>query len=415
MWVLVVSAMAAIAAALPVGSAAVPSAGALAAGPEAAGAMSVAFFGDSIGYTAEEESGAALAVDGYQVAEYNAVPGYTIDDQYAAISALVNSPTPPDTLIIELGTNDASKVGDVAAFEADVRRVLNLALPRVACVRWFDQKPPPVSAIYSGVNRNAAAFNAALARVLTEPAYRSRAAVYHYSNWTQIAPPATFIADLLHLTGPRRPPVPSSPGKGQAMFGALVRQAAEGCDPALATGRAWDVANYYPEFANVNWAVANGVVPLESNGTFRSRVGDTVQLTKRGEAVTWMWNLAGRPTGAPMSPYTDLAGWDRRPFDWAVQQGILKPSASLAFQPSNGLKRDTMALWVHRYAGAPAVAAPYTWADATTSGAETQAALRWGQSSGVLTGYSSSTYGPTVTAPRTQFVATLRRLDAWLA
>ena len=386
---------------------------------ELAGPTSVAFFGDSIGYSAEEESRAELTLNGYPIHVYDATPGDTIDDQFNDIVAASASASPPHTVIIELGTNDAA-YSSAAAFEADIRAVLEILSQRVSCVRWFTQKETGVSGIYPEVVKNDARFNDILERVVNEAEYSTFAEVWHYDRWAREARGGTtsgnpmpsgsmFIADGVHLTGPTRAPVPSSPGGGQADFGIMVRQAAESCDPALATGRAWDVPHYLGEFAAVNWGANSGIVPLRPNGAFQGRAGTLLFDTARGDFIEYLWRLAGRPS-APVAGWTDTAGFNATAMNWGAAKGIVRSPRPGPMGAATAITRADQALWMHRYAGAPVVTAPHPWTDTSSYSSGYQAAFRWVNATRAITATSATTFSPAREASRNSTVLNMRRL-----
>lgn len=107
----------------------------------ASGAPRVAFFGDSIGYNARTELQDAIAPL-YQFS-YHAENAADVPDWTDDIAALARSTTRPHTLLVELGTADAGWDHSTATFEADVRALLDVASPRIACIRWFDLRAEP--------------------------------------------------------------------------------------------------------------------------------------------------------------------------------------------------------------------------------------------------------------------------------
>ena len=168
-------------------------------GEAAAGAgPRVAFVGDSIGHSAEPQVRQALG-DLYRLSSYDSVDGSTIADHRTAVARLLQSASRPEILVIELGTNDAEQHGP-RRFDRDLRAMLDLVSPRVAEVRWFDQKDTPTG-YYRGVDRHAAMFN----RILRAVASRyPNVSVVPYADWARSAPPGSFLADRLHLTAPGR-------------------------------------------------------------------------------------------------------------------------------------------------------------------------------------------------------------------
>ena len=162
--------------------------------PAAGAGPRVAFVGDSIGHSAEPQVRQALG-DQYRLTSYDSVDGSTIADHSSAVARLLQSASRPEILVIELGTNDAEHHGP-RRFDRDLRAMLDLVSPRVAEVRWFDQKDTPTD-YYRGVDRHAAMFN----RILRAVASRyPNVSVVPYAAWARPAPAGSFLADRLHLT-----------------------------------------------------------------------------------------------------------------------------------------------------------------------------------------------------------------------
>lgn len=357
-----------------------------------AAANSVAFFGDSIGHSAEPETRARLVDGGYRVVDYNSVNGYTVGDQAGAIRRRVTGPNPPHTLIIELGTNDAEKIGNAAAFEEAVRATLDTVSPRVACVRWLDIKPTPTN-FYLGVNRNAPAFNRILARVT---ATYPNVEVAHYSAWAAATPDASFIDDGLHLAP-----------TGRREFGRLVRQAADGCNPAVATGVFWDVPDASAEAPAVNWMASAGITAGYPNETFRARIASLRPGLARIEFARWLWRMAGRPA-ATSAGWTDTTG-DTRPADWMVAAGIIARPVDGRFLPDRLITRNQAARYLWAYAGAPTSAAAHTWADSPAV-----VAYDWATETGILPGFPDGTYRPSRSETRLTLAKAIYRLHLLL-
>lgn len=354
--------------------------------PEAA-AGTVAFFGDSIGHSAEARTRDRLGAGGYRVVEYNSVDGFTLGDQAAAIRRRVTGTARPHTMLVELGTNDAEKIGDPARFEAAVRSVLDVVSPRVACVRWLDIKPTPTN-FYLGVNRNAARFNRILARAAGD---YPNVEVMHYSAWAAAAPPGAFLGDGLHLS-----PL------GVREFARLVRQAADGCNPAVASGPFWDVADAAPEAPAVAWMAADAITAGYANATFRARVASQRPAVTRGEFADWLWAAAGR-TAAPPAGWVDALG-STPAADWLTAAGAVTVPPDGRFRPGRPLTRRAAARFLWAAAGSPTPASTRVWVDAPPT-----PAFDWATDTGVLPGGAGGAYRPATATTRLAAAKALHR------
>lgn len=102
----------------------------------------------------------------------------------------------------------------------------------------------------------------------------------------------------------------------------------------------------------VQWAIDQGALLTYGDGTFRPRE----PLTRRGTAAA-LWRLAGEPTdvAAPTPPLTDVPVGDqaRRAIHWAVDRGIIRPTANRRFRPDAPTTRSALGLALWRWAGSP--------------------------------------------------------------
>lgn len=93
----------------------------------------VGLLGDSISYSADAEIVAAVTAHSRLVRA--SAPGQTVAQMTAAAERFIG--TPPDTMIIELGANDAVLRRSADSMRTDIRRLLGLLRGHgVGCVRW---------------------------------------------------------------------------------------------------------------------------------------------------------------------------------------------------------------------------------------------------------------------------------------
>lgn len=88
---------------------------------------------------------------------------------------------------------------------------------------------------------------------------------------------------------------------------------------------------------SLNWAVGQGVTTGFPDGSFHPAAS-----VKRGQFVTMLWNLAGRPTGSPPAGFTDVRAGDKLSpaLDWAAAQGLVSPYPDGTFRPKKALTRQ---------------------------------------------------------------------------
>lgn len=87
----------------------------------------------------------------------------------------------------------------------------------------------------------------------------------------------------------------------------------------------------------LNWAIEAGLTAGYADGSFHP--GNTV---KRGQFVSMLWNLAGRPTGSPPAGFRDVAPTDKLApaLDWARVHGLVAPYPDGTFRAKKTLTRQ---------------------------------------------------------------------------
>lgn len=173
----------------------------------------VGWVGDSIGWQSQHEIEAQVSQT-HRLSTFNSIIGATVEEQFPATLEAVTGPDSPDILLVELGHNDAGKVG-AAQFADDVRRFLDGVTPHVECVRWFDLKRGG-SPVYDLFNENAVLYNDILADIIEEyPTVR----LVSYSTWAALNGPASFDIDGVHLSR-----------RGERGLGHLASRAVDLCE-----------------------------------------------------------------------------------------------------------------------------------------------------------------------------------------
>ncbi len=124
-----------------------------------------------------------------------------------------------------------------------------------------------------------------------------------------------------------------------------------GTPSSTSAGSLTDVAanSWYAQA--VNWMVETGITTGTTPTTF-----EPDRQVSRAQAATFLWRLAGTPTGAPSSNFTDTGGgiWYSNAVDWMVDHGITTGTTPTTFEPEAGLTRAQLATFLWRYAGCPA-------------------------------------------------------------
>ena len=156
----------------------------------------------------------------------------------------------------------------------------------------------------------------------------------------------------------------------------------------------------------VAWAVEKGITAGKTAELF-----DPDAVCTRGQAVTFLWRLAGSPQAAGKNPFADVAA-DSPYYEailWAAEQGITKGISETAFAPDATVTRAQAAAFLWRYAGesAPTIANPFR----DVGGVLAEAVL-WAAETGVTRGRTADTFAPGEGCTRAQLVTFLYRSAA---
>lgn len=101
----------------------------------------------------------------------------------------------------------------------------------------------------------------------------------------------------------------------------------------------------------VSWAAARGI----TTGQSPTRFGPDEDVT-RGEAITFLWRMAGSPGGSADHPFRDVSrSWQHAAVAWASSRGLVKGTSASTFEPERPITRGEFATILWRYAGSPVV------------------------------------------------------------
>ncbi len=158
----------------------------------------------------------------------------------------------------------------------------------------------------------------------------------------------------------------------------------------------------------VLWAVKNGV----TQGVDSTHFGP-MDLTTRGQMVTFLWRYAGSPEPTSKTcPFTDVkaGSYYEKAVLWAVEQGITKGTSETTFHPDAVVLRGQAVTFLARLAGVKddAAATPHAFTDVTTSDYFNNA-VAWAAANHVTQGTSATTFSPNASCLRGQIVTFLYR------
>jgi len=166
-----------------------------------------------------------------------------------------------------------------------------------------------------------------------------------------------------------------------------------------------DVAWGHPFFHPVRWAAIEGVTTGYEDGTFRP----TSVLTRQ-TALAWLWRLAGSPAPADDPAFTDVPADHpfADPIAWAGESGITTGYSDGTFGPTGVLTRQAVMAWLWRLAGSPAPAGDPAFTDVPAVHPFADP-IAWAAESDITTGYSDGTFGPVDPVTRQSAAAWLWR------
>ena len=167
-------------------------------------------------------------------------------------------------------------------------------------------------------------------------------------------------------------------------------------------------------YDSVYWAVENGVTSGMGEGTFQP-----MAKLSRAQAVTFLYNLAGRPdvSGLQTKEFTDVAdtAWYYKAVKWAVANKITSGYGTGTFQPNATCNRAMIVTFLMNYAKAvgtykePTISSNFKDVAAT---AWYKASVDWTVENGITSGYGQGTFSPNVTCNRAMMVTFLKKVSA---
>lgn len=188
---------------------------------------------------------------------------------------------------------------------------------------------------------------------------------------------------------------------GNALYAHLgaVRNRAVALQPP--DGPFFDVTDQDTEAGYLLWGREAGVILALPDGRFLPRAS-----ASRGDAIFWLWRLAGRPTSPGPHGFTDVAGnaHYRQAVQWARADGILAElTGETQFRPGQATRRDVFVRWLWRYVKSPDPSVAHGYTDVTAG----QALYDWAAAYKLVPG---ATFAPATQIPRHEAVRLLYRL-----
>jgi len=353
------------------------------------GAPDLAFVGDSIPFEALFHYD--KNVDRDRVTLWNEVGlGFKIRTVLPRIRQHFRQGDVPDIFLAFIGTS-SSETDPPSQWRTELRELLDLVSPRVDCVRVFEIDDE-FTGFYKLHDKNARVFNRITHQLV---ARYDNAEWFHYDVWAGLAGPSLERRDILHHNV-----------FGRVKIAELMRDVVNGCDPNLTSGPYWDVPDDYPAAAAIRWVGEHHLFPGYANHTYRAQVGDFVLKATRGELLNMAWKLAGRPTGYDPHPWSD----GRRALDaalrWAHGARVGTGFPDGTYRPDALVSRGQALSLLWRMAGRPGGYPDDPWDDAEGP------TIRWAAATRLLGPMAPGEFRPESPLTRSQLATILFRFDA---
>ncbi len=156
----------------------------------------------------------------------------------------------------------------------------------------------------------------------------------------------------------------------------------------------------------VDWAVERGVTSGTTATTFSPNDNCT-----RAQALTFLWRAMGSPEPASTrNPFTDVKADDYyyKAVLWAVEKGITGGTSDTTFSPNKTCSRGEAVTFLWRAAGKPTQTAANPFTD-VQSGAYYESAVLWAVAQKITEGTTAATFSPNDSCTRAQVVTFLYR------
>lgn len=156
----------------------------------------------------------------------------------------------------------------------------------------------------------------------------------------------------------------------------------------------------------IAWAAKKGITTGKTETTF-----DPNGTCTRGQVVTFLWRMVGSPEPKTVEmPFTDVVAgsYCEKAVLWAVENGVTKGVTETSFQPDAAVKRGEAVTFLWRMAGSPEAENTMPFTD-VAAGSYCEKAVLWAVKTGVTTGVTETSFQPGTAVSRAQLVAFLYR------
>jgi probable HAF family extracellular repeat protein len=171
-----------------------------------------------------------------------------------------------------------------------------------------------------------------------------------------------------------------------------------------------DVPRSHPFADEIAWAADRGVADGYPDGTYRP----DLEVTRQAMAA-FLYRFAGEPPFAPPGTPSFPDVPPDHPFsteiEWLAAEGIAEGFDDGAFHPTEVVTRQSMAAFLHRFAGEPPFVPPVTpsFPDVPPDH-PFFTEIEWQAAAAVATGFGDGSYRPAASVRRAPMAAFLHRL-----
>lgn len=161
-------------------------------------------------------------------------------------------------------------------------------------------------------------------------------------------------------------------------------------------------------YTPVYWAAGEGVTSGKEKNLFDPK-GDVT----RGEMVTFLWRLSGKPETAKADlKFTDVKSekFYAKAVLWASSEGIVQGTSATTFSPNDPVTRAQVATFLYRYANGEASRQATKFTD-VKEGKYYYEAVAWAAENEITKGSTDGTYRPNDTCNRGEAVAFIYRTN----
>ena len=170
---------------------------------------------------------------------------------------------------------------------------------------------------------------------------------------------------------------------------------------------------YY--YVPVYWATDEGITGGVKDSDGVVRTFNPQGICNRAQMVSFLWRMAGCPEPKTKSNFKDVStkAYYYNAVCWAQENGITGGYSDGTFGPNNACTRGQAVTFLYRMAGQPKVTSTSNFKD-VKKGTYYYNAVLWAEKAGITGGYSDNTFRPDNQCTRAQMVTFLYRYNNYI-